>query len=67
MTKKDIKYAFVPFIRGSAEKRLRNKEIPGTGLGLYICDYFVKQMNGTISIQSTLWQGTTVTLTFLKA
>jgi signal transduction histidine kinase len=37
--------------------------VPGTGLGLYIVARYLALMAGTIALQSTLGQGTTVTVT----
>jgi PAS domain S-box-containing protein len=37
--------------------------VPGTGLGLYIVARYLELMNGIIDLQSTLYQGTTVTIT----
>jgi len=35
----------------------------GTGLGLYICKEIVDKMNGTLSLNSTLGEGTVVEFT----
>ncbi|AMJ65970.1 sensor histidine kinase [Hymenobacter sp. PAMC 26628] len=44
--------------------RARNvSTVPGTGLGLYIIARYLELMGGTIDLQSTLGQGTTVTVT----
>ena len=44
--------------------RARNvSTVPGTGLGLYIIARYLELMGGTIELQSTLGQGTTVTVT----
>ncbi|TYZ06922.1 PAS domain S-box protein [Hymenobacter lutimineralis] len=44
--------------------RARNvTNVPGTGLGLYIIAKYLELMHGTISLQSTLEVGTTVTIT----
>jgi signal transduction histidine kinase len=44
--------------------RARNvTTIPGTGLGLYIIARYLDLMGGTITLQSALGQGTTVTIT----
>ncbi len=37
--------------------------VPGTGLGLHIVGRYVELMQGTVSLQSELNQGTTITLT----
>lgn len=50
---------FQKFKRGS---NAREQSVEGTGLGLYIAKRFVELMNGTISLQSTLNQGTTFTI-----
>ncbi|RPD48325.1 PAS domain-containing sensor histidine kinase [Hymenobacter sediminis] len=44
--------------------RARNvANVPGTGLGLYIIAKYLELMNGTISLQSEVGVGTTVTIT----
>lgn len=44
--------------------RARNvTTVPGTGLGLYIIAKYLELMRGTIALQSTLYVGTTVTIT----
>lgn len=44
--------------------RARNvSTVPGTGLGLYLIARYLDLLGGTINLQSTLGQGTTVTLT----
>lgn len=44
--------------------RARNvTNIPGTGLGLYIIAKYLELMRGTISLESQLQEGTTVTIT----
>jgi PAS domain S-box-containing protein len=44
--------------------RARNvTNIPGTGLGLYIIGKYLELMRGTIALNSTLGEGTTVTIT----
>lgn len=39
---------------------------PGTGLGIKTCMYYLKQQNGNLNINSSLNQGTTVTISFPK-
>uniref|UniRef100_UPI003CF15817 sensor histidine kinase n=1 Tax=Hymenobacter sp. B1770 TaxID=1718788 RepID=UPI003CF15817 len=44
--------------------RARNvSTVPGTGLGLYIIAKYLELMNGTVTLQSELNVGTTVTIT----
>ena len=53
----DLPHLFEPFQRG------RNaSNIPGTGLGLSIVKQFVELLNGTITVQSQLGQGSTFTV-----
>jgi signal transduction histidine kinase len=52
---------FEPFYRLSRDEHSR---VEGSGLGLAICREMVEQMGGKISIQSTLGQGTQVTVRF---
>jgi len=55
----DHKHLFEPFFRAN---NIGN--IPGTGLGLNIVSRYVSLMNGAISFESTLGQGTAFTITF---
>lgn len=59
ISEKDQKHLFERFFR--AENALN---IKGTGLGLYIVAKFTEMLGGTISINSQLGKGTTVTLQF---
>ncbi len=53
----DIDFIFTQFYRGS-----NTAEIPGTGIGLSISKEFTDLHHGTISVQSTLHQGSTFTI-----
>jgi signal transduction histidine kinase len=55
----DIKNLFHPFARTAEAKRAG---LPGTGLGLAIVKSLVELHQGTISMESRLGQGTTVTV-----
>ena len=56
---KEIKYIFEKFYR------VRNDEIPGNGLGLFLVKYFVELMGGSILVSSSLNEGTEFSV-FLK-
>jgi signal transduction histidine kinase len=56
----DLPQLFQPFFRAS-----NVNEIGGTGLGLFIVQTFVKENNGTITVESIAGEGSTFTLTFL--
>lgn len=51
---------FVPF------KRLHGKAIPGTGIGLAICERIVKRYGGRIWVESNVGQGATFLFTLPK-
>lgn len=55
----DQKYLFEAFFRAH-----NTGKVPGTGLGLNIVTRYTKLMNGKISFQSRLKQGTSFTITF---
>ncbi|MBG8556260.1 sensor histidine kinase [Hymenobacter guriensis] len=58
ISKEDQEHLFERFFRA------RNAaNVPGTGLGLYIIAKYLELMRGTISLQSELNAGTTVTIT----
>lgn len=61
ISKSDLDQIFDRFYRG---QNAQTKHEHGTGLGLAIVKNLVRKMNGTVSIKSTLGQGTTVTLRF---
>jgi signal transduction histidine kinase len=56
---KDVPKLFNTFFRAS-----NTEGIQGTGLGLYIVKTFTERNFGSISVQSVLGSGTTVTLEF---
>jgi PAS domain S-box-containing protein len=57
----EIPHLFQPFRRGSVSVKT---VVPGTGLGLYVCRILTEAQGGTISLESTVGQGTTVTVRF---
>lgn len=64
MTEKELEHAMEPFNRIDA--RL-SAETQGTGLGLTLCDEFMKLQKGEMKIKSEKGKGTTVYLTFPTA
>ena len=59
--KKYLDYIFVPF------KRLHDRNLSGSGLGLSICRNIVKLYDGMIKVDSTVGQGSTFYFTLPKA
>lgn len=55
----DIPNLFTRFFRAS---NARSREVPGTGIGLYIVKSIVEKMGGQISVASQLEQGTTFSI-----
>ena len=61
ISEKDQQHLFEIFFRA---KNAHN--IAGTGLGLHIVARYAEMMNGTISIKSTLGEGTEITIKFVQ-
>ncbi len=59
ISEKSIDKVFDMFYRGT-------KSSVGTGLGLYICKEIINKLNGTISVQSVLNEGTTIYISIPK-
>ncbi|MEN8244433.1 MAG: HAMP domain-containing sensor histidine kinase [Thermodesulfobacteriota bacterium] len=57
----DMPYIFEPFYR---VEKSRSQTIKGYGLGLNLCKTIMEAHNGRIEIESSLGEGTTVTLSF---
>ena len=61
MEKRYLDYIFEPF------KRLHDRKLSGSGLGLSICRNIVKLYNGTLKVDSTVGEGSTFYFTLPKA
>jgi len=61
MTSEGVKKALKPFEQAHNP---RAREHKGTGLGLHLCDNFMKLFGGAMTIESALGEGTTVTVNF---
>jgi len=55
ISEKNLPRIFEMFYRG-------NSDVPGTGLGLYICKEIIEKLNGAISATSEAGKGTTIKL-----
>lgn len=62
MTEEFQKHLFEPFVRARNDSRI--DKIHGTGLGMAITKNIIQMMNGTINVESTLNEGTRITLNF---
>lgn len=60
MSKEFLEKIFEPFAR---ETRFSPTKVTGTGLGMPIVKNLVQQMNGELTVQSTLGKGSTFTIT----
>ncbi|RZJ82491.1 MAG: HAMP domain-containing histidine kinase [Chryseobacterium sp.] len=56
---KDHKRIFERFFRAEDT----NNNFPGVGIGLYVCDYIIKEHHGTIWVDSDIGQGATFSFT----
>jgi signal transduction histidine kinase len=61
MTEEGVAKALRPFEQAHSA---RSREHKGTGLGLHLCDNFMKLFGGTLEIESRPAEGTTATVTF---
>ena len=61
MTAEGVAKALRPFEQAH---NARSREHKGTGLGLHLCDNFVRLLGGTLEIESRLGEGTKVTIAF---
>lgn len=61
MSNEDLQAAFKPFENSNA---LVAREYKGSGLGVYLCASFMKQLGGSLEIESAIEHGTTATLIF---
>jgi signal transduction histidine kinase len=59
ITQNEIKNIFTKFYR---TKNVKNSQIKGSGLGLYLAKYFVELHKGQISVESLPQQGSTFTV-----
>ena len=57
----DLKHIFEPFYRAPA---VRDEQVRGVGLGLYLVKRMMEDMGGRVSVKSELGRGTTVVLHF---
>lgn len=60
MSKEFLNKIFIPYER---ETRFGTRHIAGTGLGMPITKNIISQMNGEITVESTLGKGSTFTMT----
>jgi len=63
ISEKDLPFIFERFYRSDES---RDKNTGGTGIGLTIVKAIVEAHKGTISVKSTLGEGSTFVLTFPK-
>ncbi len=61
--KEDLNRIFERFYRVN---KARSQEVNGTGLGLAITKHIVKNLNGTIDVESELWEGSEFIVTLPK-
>jgi signal transduction histidine kinase len=61
MTQEGVAKALRPFEQAHSA---RAREYAGTGLGLHLCDNFMRLFGGTLEIESRLGEGTRVTIAF---
>jgi signal transduction histidine kinase len=61
MTEEGVAKALRPFEQAH---NARAREHKGTGLGLHLCDNFMRLFGGSLEIESRAGEGTTVTVTF---
>jgi signal transduction histidine kinase len=64
MTADDREHAFEFGYRGAAARELG---VPGLGLGLWVCRELVRRLGGSIGLESTPGEGTSVTVTLPAA